>query len=431
MTRRWTALATAALLLAACGSTVGLDKQQALDGRSDTLGDEEATLGDVDGDGVAGGVGDAGVDPVGGPSSEEGAVGSSSSGSRSARGGASSAEAQATVAAAGGRSVGVTDTQILLGVSYATNGSEANEASGAGAATSTDTRRATELVIKDLNDRGGIHGRKVVPVWHALDALAAKTYEQHGQEMCATWTEDNKVFAALGAPYESLRQCMENAGAPMTYTSLSGSSELTFKEYPLYFEPGNLNLNRIGRHTVESLVRRKFFPANARIGLLTFDDPYFRHAMTQSMHPALARHGLKPTDTVYVPSPESTSDLGGISAGISSAVLRFRANQVSHVLILDQAAVATFLFMQEAESQGFRPRYGLNTQNGNTALSDLLASSGSQDQLINSLSIGWAPSLDLSEADDPNDKASPLRRRCLKILEDGGLNSFSSRNAMG
>ena len=326
----------------------------------------------------------------------------------------------------------MTDTQILIGVAFATNGSEANEAIGAGAATSTDTKKATELLIEDVNRRGGIHGRKLVPVWHAVDALAPKTYEQHGQEMCATWTEDNKVFAALGAPYESLRQCMKNAGAPLTYTSLSSSSDRTFAEYPTYFEPGNMNLSRIARHTVDSLARRKFFPDTARIGIVTFDSPYFRDAVEKSLLPALARHGLKPAiEPSYVPDPQSTSDLGGISAGISSTVLRFSTNQISHVMILDSAAVASFLFMQEAESQGYRPRYGLNSQNGNTALSDLLASSDSQAQLTNALSIGWLPSIDLAAADDPNDKAPASRRRCLKILEDGGLTSFSSRNAMG
>lgn len=431
MFRRATAIATVALL-AACGSTVSTDRQQAL---------ESGGAAGVQGDGEALGSGGGGVDELGNPTS--GADGSSSlggtgggtsasgGGQSTGGGGTSSGGRGASVGSAGGRSIGVTDTEIFLGIGYATNGSQANEAIGAGAATSTDGKKAMELLIKDLNDRGGINGRKVVPVWHAVDALAAKTYEQHGQEMCATWTEDNKVFAAFGAPYESLRQCMENAGAPMTYTSLSGSSELTFKEYPLYYEPGNLNLSRIARHTVDSLARRKFFPATARVGLITFDDPYFRQAMTQSMQPALARHGIKPIQTIYVPSPQSTSDLGGISAGISSAVLQFSAQQVSHVLILDSAAVATFLFMQEAESQGYRPRYGLNTQNGNTALSDLLASSNSQDQLINSLSIGWAPTLDLRGAEDPDEKASPLRRRCVKILEDGGLSAFTSGNAKG
>lgn len=426
----WTVLAVGGLLLSACGSTVSTDRQAALErggtgvvgGGADTaLGDPEVAVDEFGNP----------VSPGGEPGGAAAGPGGASAGPAGGPGGGGSAARSGGGAAGGGRSVGVTDTEIFIGISYATNGSEANEAIGAGAATSTDTKRAMELVIKDLNDRGGINGRKVVPVWHAVDALAAKTYEQHGQEMCATWTEDNKVFAAFGAPYESLRQCMENAGAPMTYTSLSGSSELTFREYPLYYEPGNLNLSRIARHTVDSLARRKFFPAGARIGLLTFDDPYFRQAMTQSMIPALKRQGLQPAETVYVPSPQSTSDLGGLSAGISSAVLQFRAAQVSHVLILDSAAVATFLFMQEAESQRYRPRYGLNTQNGNTALSDLLASSDSQAQLVNSLSIGWAPSLDLAGADDPNEKASPLRRRCLKILEDGGLTAFSSRNAMG
>ena len=420
------------LLVTACGSTVSTERRAALESGGSGAG------ADLDGEGVGSGPdsGEAAIDSSGNPIATSGGSGGGASGagtgSSSSAGGGAGTSSGGLSPSVGGRSVGVTPTQILLGVSYATNGSEANEAIGAGAATSTDTKRATELLIEDVNRRGGIHGRKIVPIWHAVDALAPRTYEQHGQAMCATWTEDNKVFAALGAPYESLRQCMKNVGAPLTYTSLSSSSDRTFAEYPTYFEPGNMNLSRIARHTADSLARRKFFTGTSRLGIVTFDSPYFRDAVEKSLLPALARHGVKPAvEPSYVPDPQSTSDLGGISAGISSTVLRFRTNQISHVMILDSAAVASFLFMQEAESQGYRPRYGLNSQNGNTALSDLLASSDSQAQLTNALSIGWLPSIDLSAADDPNDKAPASRRRCLKILEDGGLTSFSSRNAMG
>ena len=421
------------LLATACGSRVPASERQAL-----SAGGSGAESGGSAVDGFDGGSdfasGDTaaavGGDPVTGSVGRSSASGGGSG--RTSGGGSTGAGSAGLPADTGQTGPGVTATEILLGMAYATNGSDVNAAIGAEEASSTDTKKAAELLIADLNNRGGIHGRKVVPVWHEVDALSGRTYEQHGQEMCSTWTEDNDVFAALGAPYETLRQCMAKKNKPLTYTSLSTSSELTFSEYPLYFEPGNLNLSRIARLTVKSLADRNFF-AKAKVGVIAFDDPHGHYSVDKAMLPALASRGVDPktVEVVYVPDPQSPTDVSGLSAAISSAVLRFNTRGISHVMILDTAAVASFLFMQEAESQGYRPRYGLNSQNGNTILADLLRGSGSQGQLNNSLSVGWLPTIDLAEQDDPNDKATPSRQRCLKIMVDGGLTSFTSRNAMG
>ena len=435
MRRRLACALLSILLAAACGSRVPADERSALQaGGSASAGSDADGLDgdgvlDAGGDSVDGGtaIGGGAEDSAGGASS-----GRSSGGTGGTGGGGGRVGSSGLPAASGGTGPGVTDTEIFLGVAYATNGGEVNKTIGAEEASSTDTKKATQLLIDDLNKRGGIHGRKIVPVWHEIDALSGRTYEQWGQEMCSTWTEDNDVFAALGAPYETLRQCMAKKNKPLTYTSLSSSSELTFSQYPLYFEPGNLNLSRIARLTVDSLAKRDFFKG-AKVGVIAFDDPHGRHAVDKAMLPALAARGVDPkgVEVEFVPSPQSATDVSGLSAAVSGAVLRFNTLRVSHVMILDTAAVASFLFMQEAESQGYRPRYGLNSQNGNTILADLLKGSGSQGQLTNSLSVGWLPTIDLAGPDDPDDKATPSRQRCLKLMTDGGLTSFSSRNAMG
>ena len=434
MTYRRLASALVLVLLAtACGTRVPAAERQALSAGGSAADGTGSSADEFAGES---GLGSDGTSALGG-SSLDGATGGADGGSGPSSGtagrsaGGSSGGSASVPADSGGTGPGVTETEILLGVAFATNGGEVNKTIGAEEASSTDTKKATQLLIDDVNRRGGIHGRKIKPVWHEIDALSGRTYEQWGQEMCATWTEDNDVFAALGAPYETLRQCFAKAGKPLSYTSLSSSSELTFSKYPLYLEPGNLNLSRIGRLTVNSLADRNFFNAESKIGIIAFDDPEGRHSVDKAMVPALGARGLKATDIRFVPPPQSATDVSGLSAAISSAVLRFNTAGITHVMILDTAAVATLLFMQEAESQGYRPRYGLNTQNGNTVLAGILDGSGAKAQLNNSLSVGWAPSLDLSEQDDPNDKANAARKRCMKILTDGGLTSFTSRNAMG
>src|SRR5436309_2225961 len=58
--------------------------------------------------------------------------------------------------------------------------------------------------IADLNKQGGINGRKVVPVFAAIDPLGTAP----AQEACIKLTEDEKVFAVMS---------FFNADAPLCF----------------------------------------------------------------------------------------------------------------------------------------------------------------------------------------------------------------------
>jgi hypothetical protein len=96
---------------------------------------------------------------------------------------------------------GVTATTISIGVSVSGTGSGAGEqvgqAFGVVGFSSAPERPLIETMIEHINSQGGILGRRLVPVWHTIDAADTRPYAEQSQEACATYTEDNKVFAHL------------------------------------------------------------------------------------------------------------------------------------------------------------------------------------------------------------------------------------------
>ena len=67
-----------------------------------------------------------------------------------------------------------------------------------------DYEKSYRVVIDDLNKQGGINGRKVVPVFAAINPLGTAP----AQEACLKLTEDEKVFAAMS---------FFNADAPLCF----------------------------------------------------------------------------------------------------------------------------------------------------------------------------------------------------------------------
>jgi ABC-type branched-subunit amino acid transport system substrate-binding protein len=87
-----------------------------------------------------------------------------------------------------GPAPGVTDTEIKIGITYIDLGS-AEVATNHG-----DYEAAFQAVIDDINSRGGINGRAIVPVFAPISIADGG----NADEVCVRLTEDEQVFAVLG-----------------------------------------------------------------------------------------------------------------------------------------------------------------------------------------------------------------------------------------
>jgi hypothetical protein len=427
-------IAVLALVAASCGSTVNEARRaQAARGNGDV--------------GSAVGGDEFGEQP-GEVTSDDGARSGSgartgSSGTASARSTSSGATRNGTTSA-GNTAVGpgVTASTINIGLGYSVNAGAGNAAIGIKGVSVGDDKGENQAVIDDINAHGGVAGRKLVPVWHPYDSTSTDSADVQEQKACDDYTFDHKVFVAFDRGRDTFNECMQARGSfNIAAGGITDTAASTYKRFPYYVELSTLNLDRAAAIEPGILKQEGYFSGwdatlgqaaqtKAKLGIITFDYPTFSHAVEQVMVPALRAigHAPAPEDIRKVTWLQTNGDAGALAAAVSSAVLRFRQDQVTHVIILDERALITLLFIREADSQRFKPRYGLNSTNGVQVLVD--GGNLNPDQLNGALGAGWLPSFDItpSQNTDTGPYSNNARRKCMALMKAKGF-TFDDANA--
>jgi hypothetical protein len=96
-----------------------------------------------------------------------------------------------------------------------------------------------------------------------------------------------------------------------------------------------------------------------------------------------------------------------------SLVLRFQQSGINRVLFLDNATVA-ILFTIQAGTQGYAPKYGLNTSANPALLQQNAPASG----LRGAVGVGWQPSQDVFAAEEG--PLNPTTKTCADIMDKAG-----------
>jgi ABC-type branched-subunit amino acid transport system substrate-binding protein len=284
---------------------------------------------------------------------------------------------------------------------------EAFKALGFGNLTTGNTKNQVNALVSYINSQGGLAGRKINPVLYQVPTANSGN---NAQTECAHFTQDHKVFAVIGAGAGSsldLIRCLAKANTVYVdgYGSLNQSAASSVRGY--WYDPADFLLDRFARFYVDQLVALGYFTPNAKIGLLSYDDPRFRDVVTKVLKPALARHGLRVADEALY----STSAYASQSSGF---VLKFQTEGITHVLNL-VAGVVVF-FQLAAENQRYRPRYALSSRDGPGSFIQVLSPPA---QLTGSLGIGWQPFADVDLAHSPGD-VSPNQALCRNIMKRAG-----------
>ncbi len=336
---------------------------------------------------------------------------------------------------------GVTAKEIYVGFVHDGNADGVNSAAGVGSITHGDDQANALAVVDDINKHGGIAGRKVVPVFARFDSTSTQTLDQQWAAVCQTFTHDKRVFAyaagTSGRP--SLRDCLARAGVAMLSSGLPTVGASDFAQHPAYIEMGYPNVDRLAAYTVTPLVEQKYFtpwdtvngkPAAAgvvKVGVLTYDDSTFSHAVDQYLVPALRRLGYDPV-VQKIAQISGASDIGAQAAAVKAAQLAFASNGVTHVIPFEANGGLSTFFLPTARTQGYYPRYGVSSASGSEALME----SGVVDaqQFNGAVGFGWIPAIDLASADNRPDGpySNANRRACLKVMHDHGI-TFDSGNA--
>jgi hypothetical protein len=412
------AAAGVAVTLAACGSTVQMGPsavgapQGGLSVPSGAPGQPGALATAPAGAASGGGAGGTAAGAVAGQ------TGTTASGTTS---GATSTGAKRTTSDTGvvANAPGVTADTVYLGVGYSSQSAAADKTIGAGGASpSYDFRDVFNAAAKYANEHGGFAGRKLEPIFY--DYNLTDPQDQQDQSACAYWTQDHKVFGVFPAgKSDVLHACMEKSGG---ISLMSGNgTRTTFEKFPHFVDPISMRLDRLGAVTANGLSKAGYFAG--KLGVVTWDDNNYKFALQQGMLPALASHGITPTQTAYILVPQTVDAISDMTAAVSSAVTKFRTLGIDHVIVQDgpagvwSGAGLTFEWMNQADSQRWYPRYGANANNAPGW--DVLPAD-QQDHEIAVFDSDHAPKYDQGWHNNPT------REKCFKIMADAGIPANSS-----
>ena len=429
----WAVGSTVALTLTGCGTTVsttlaGRTEPNGLSAPGGTTGSPVGTAGSAPTSGAG-----AGALP-GGPSVAAAAEG----GSARSQAAVSAAVPESTV----GQGAGVTATSVYVGITYTTNADAANAAIGAAGITSGDEKADARAVIDDINAHGGVAGRKLVPVFHAYDANSQQTRATQDQAACSDFTQDHHVAAVVGTGLSDVwNSCFTKAHVvDVNSGTIIDPDEAVFRQYPYYVDAGTISQDRADAELARTLVRLRYFdgwnattgrPApgvTAKIGILGVDVPEWNRPLEHVLLPALraAGHPVAASDVRRIYNPQSTAEDGQTLASIQNAVLQFRQDGVTHVILLDTGGQLLTFFGKDAKSQHYYPRYGLHSGSGVQAIYD--AGLVDADQLNGAVGLSWNPGLDLSATASAK-YDTPATRHCLAVMKQRTGQTYSSTNA--
>ena len=324
--------------------------------------------------------------------------------------------------AADGKAPGVTATEIRIG--YGTQKDADQAAGGFGLnASFGDQEGQARAIVDDINRRGGVLGRKLVLVFHDdKTANDNANPDATATSQCNDWTQDRPVFAGVnivgGRNRPSLYACMAKAHTPLLVSDLASHTLAEVSTYaPYLFMPGVATVERYVPTWIERLNARGYFGAwNAttggpgagpvRVGVPYVDSNAGRLYL-DVVRKALARVGRHVDDSfAFADGTDALTQIPGI-------VLRFKSNNITHVLL----PASAYLVTPVAESQAYRPRYGMTTLDG---LASLTVTTSPRAQLRGTLGIGWFPATDTDAAHDPGD-VSANETRCKGAMAAAGF----------
>jgi len=231
---------------------------------------------------------------------------------------------------------GVTKDEIKIGITYP-------DLEAIRSVTNTnhgDYEKSYRVVIDDLNKKGGINGRKIVPVFAAINPLGTAP----AQEACLKLTEDEKVFAAMS---------FFNADAPLCFvdshdTPLLGgqttSTNLAHAKAPwVTLESGA----ELGPRQIDALV--KAGALKGKLGIVAIADEE-QSQLKDVVLPALKQHKLSGT-TAIIDAP-SSDPLANVQQA-TTIMERFKSDGVKTVLLVGGAVTAVVNALSKSD---YRPK---------------------------------------------------------------------------
>src|SRR5450755_1066926 len=200
--------------------------------------------------------------------------------------------------------------------------------------------------IKDVNDNGGIAGRKIVPVYHSFCPIGSAA----AVSLCTKFTEDDKVFAVLGNFVDfsgDAQTCLAKQHNTILMTFQLSQAIMNQSPPGLIIEPG-VNPERVDS-VVVGLMKKQHTLDGKTVAVL--GETTSQSIVKNSVEPALKKLGVK-TGTTAILSI-SGSDTTSAQNQLDSFVERWKTEGVNAIFISGtQVASQQFVEKLRADMPG-------------------------------------------------------------------------------
>lgn len=219
-----------------------------------------------------------------------------------------------------------------------------------------DLEQVEKALVDNANREGGVHGRKITLVTAKADPLSDASMRAG----CIKMTQDNKVFAVMDqtATAGPALKCYFDQRTPNFNPDAGTVNTAFWKAAGGYLVSGGSTFDRGILNWASFQLDEGFIgPGKGKLGLLTADcEP----------DPATVDHVLKPFLTakgVAFADARVSCDAGTAQQQVGAAALQLRRAGVDRVLLLALFTTSQS-FVQVADAQSWRPKYGVADRQG-------------------------------------------------------------------
>ncbi len=285
-------------------------------------------------------------------------------------------------------------------------------------------REFDDALIEALNKRGGLHGRRIIPVYAKTDT-ASTDWSTDFQKACAKFTQDDRVDVVLGsdfAYFANFERCLARAGIPHLSNSSNVPDNQELRQFPLLRALIVPTIDKRSIAKLQGAINSGFLTPENKLGVITDSCPGTQRAWQQVVKPFLARHHI----TVAATADEGCADgynssFSAAGAAVGNATLSFRSKGVDRITFITVSESGTMIVMaHDASSQHYYPGWILSSLAGTALLQD----QAPQDEMRNTRVYGWLPSQDVKPSQYPEPNAA--QRRCYSLVKSQGVTPVST-----
>jgi hypothetical protein len=293
-----------------------------------------------------------------------------------------------------------------------------------------DLEADANAVAAYVNEHGGLLGRQLKILFRDAKTFdVASNPEGTASAACTDFTQDRRVIAVYNMvttmDTANFRACFARAGVPIfSASSAMLDTRATQGLQGFFYQTAMVAWDKLAPVFVSRLKAQGWFggwnqrlgvadaKAKPKIGIITSTTDAGTRVAAE-IKGALAKAGY-PGALVF--------QWTDASQGQGNSVNYMNGNNVTHVIVADLELTA---FQNSAQSQQYKPRYGITSYNDPYTNLETLSPRGANN---GALGIGWAPAYDVSDRNDPG-PTGPAYTRCLKLQEKAGQRFTGKRTA--